>query len=757
MKMPKQMLDDNNIILGNGILNSEISSFFNNKDYFLCLDNTVFRLHYDYLKKLIDNAKGYLVIEADEANKDQEHVSLIHEMLFEHKADRHSTLICLGGGLIGDLGGYAAATYMRGINLIQIPTTLLACVDSCLGGKVAINQFGIKNIIGTFFQPKKVIVDPIFLTTLTTRLFKEGLVELIKHGLLQDKTILAKLAEIANIEDLRDNEILLLELIEQSMIVKLNVIEQDLYDNNYRQQLNLGHSVAHCLELDANNDYLHGECVAIGILLSLTLEDNYLENRAFVEAKKLFEKFECHKELVKIDFTKLNYDKKKQTTMITEVILNDIGKVEFKKYEIAKLQEIYENNYVELKKKVKTSATCFVFKPTTLKGEVCLPPSKSYLHRYLIGAALSKKLVKLTNVTSLCDDVKVTIAALEKYNVSIKYENDCLFVDGRNFVKQDKVKLDLNESASSLRILLPLLIQHTNELELDGKPSLARRSLATYFELFKENEINYHLESELNLPLTIKGNFNNNVYEITDLTSSQFISGLLFMLPLLDIDTTIKLKKTPPSLPYLKMTLKVLADFKVKVDYNEDYTFFTIKRKQSYLANDNYEIEIDYSAYNFMRIANELGNEIILPETRKTEQNDAYLIDYLTKSNVLDLTNLPDCLPIASLYLIKNGGQFTNIERLKDKESNRIEATTAILEQMKISYELTNSCLKVNKGELSGGAFETYNDHRLAMTLIIASTKANGNVLIKEIKSINKSFPTFIDEYLKLGGIYDEK
>ncbi|MDF9867632.1 3-dehydroquinate synthetase/5-enolpyruvylshikimate-3-phosphate synthase [Bacilli bacterium PM5-3] len=756
--MASDIFKENNIKFKNDTINNEISSFLDNKNYFLCIDKNVYQKHYNYLKPLIENCLDIIIIEALEENKNQEHVDLIHKMLFDNMADRNSNLICIGGGLIGDLAGFAGATYMRGLNLIHVPTTLLACVDSCIGSKVAINKFQIKNLVGTFYPANYVLIDSTFLTTLSTRLFKEGLVELIKHGLLNDESILICLNQINSLEELRNDTELLIKLIKKSMKIKLDIVEKDYYDSKYRHQLNLGHSIAHCIELADNNDYLHGECVAIGILLALTLDNNYLNNNAYIYAKELFEKFECIKPFVDIDFSKLKYDKKKNKTVINEVILKDISNVSFKEFEINKLIDIYQKNYQTLKENIKVSPNQFIFYPTTLNGKLVLPPSKSYLHRYIIAASLTSTITVISNVTSLCDDVKVTIEAMKKYNVDFIYKDNKLIIDSRYFSMKNETFIDMKDSASSLRILLPLLINFTDNLNINGSKSLAKRPLTTYFNIFDENEIKYSLKSNDNLPLTINGLFKNNHFKIDELTSSQFISGLLFLLPMLDFNSTITLAQKPQSLNYIKMTIKVLNDFNIKIEHNENYDEFKILGNQKYLSKNNYNIENDYSALNFFEVANFLGNNIHLPSiNNKTLQGDACLSALLNNNEPIDISNIPDSAPILALSMLENGGTLTNINRLKYKESNRIESIIDYLNKMGINYVLANDYLTIEKGEIIGGKFNTFNDHRIAITLIIASTKANSPVVLDEIKSINKSFPTFIEQYLNLGGFYDEK
>ena len=176
--------------------------------------------------------------------------------------NRKSQVIALGGGVTGDMAGFAAATYMRGIDFINLPTTVLAQVDSSVGGKTAIDLGPIKNIVGAFWQPKTVLIDPNVLETLDPRQIHAGLVEALKMGLLFDENLVA---------DFEQEQLDFVKIIARSIDLKRIVVEQDEKESNLRKSLNFGHTIGHGIEGSfENHDYLHGECVAIGMLYFLT-------------------------------------------------------------------------------------------------------------------------------------------------------------------------------------------------------------------------------------------------------------------------------------------------------------------------------------------------------------------------------------------------------------------------------------------------------------------------------------------------------
>jgi 3-dehydroquinate synthase len=225
-----------------------------------------------YLQPLIQSltGAGYTVgsveIPDGEEYKSLEQASRIYDRLVEGKYDRKSSLIALGGGVIGDLTGFVAATYMRGIGLVQIPTTLLAQVDSSIGGKVAVNHPSGKNLIGSFYQPSLVITDVDTLKTLPERELSSGMAEVIKHGIILDENyfrlILAELAMIRQVEPGT-----MIWVVTGSCQIKAGVVEQDEKEAGLRAILNFGHTVGHALESSTNYcRFKHGEAIAIGML-----------------------------------------------------------------------------------------------------------------------------------------------------------------------------------------------------------------------------------------------------------------------------------------------------------------------------------------------------------------------------------------------------------------------------------------------------------------------------------------------------------
>lgn len=236
---------------------------------------TLMKLYYDKLEESLSSA-GFqifppLVIADGEKLKSLESLGYCYDQLVKHRADRSSLLLTLGGGVITDLGGVVAATYMRGISLAHLPTSLLAQVDAAIGGKAAVNHTRAKNVIGCFYQSRLVLVDPLVLGTLSQRHYLNGLAEVIKIGLVSNPKLFRSIEK--NIDALVERrKAELHRLIMLAIRQKIKITARDPYEQGVRKILNLGHTFAHALEAYGKYDsLLHGEAVALGMLVALKL------------------------------------------------------------------------------------------------------------------------------------------------------------------------------------------------------------------------------------------------------------------------------------------------------------------------------------------------------------------------------------------------------------------------------------------------------------------------------------------------------
>ena len=270
-----------------------------------------------------------------EATKSFDYYRQLLGHMLENNFTRNDCVIAVGGGVMGDLAGFAAATYMRSIDFYNIPTTLLSQVDSSIGGKVAIDFGGIKNSVGAFYQPKAVIIDPDVLFTLSDRQFSAGLAESIKMAATCNAGLFEFIEKSKNIKDDIDT------VIEGSLKIKRDVVEQDPNEKDLRKVLNFGHTVGHAIESHAKGGLLHGECVALG-MLPMCSDEVRCRILNLIKKYNLPSDYNCPTdELIPY----IIHDKKASSGMINTVFVERIGSFEFRKMTANEIKErIVANN-----------------------------------------------------------------------------------------------------------------------------------------------------------------------------------------------------------------------------------------------------------------------------------------------------------------------------------------------------------------------------------------------------------------------------
>lgn len=269
---------------------------------------------YSLYKKILSfDKKDLFVINDGEKEKNFKNYHKILNFCSKKELTRDSYIVAIGGGVVGDIAGFVAATYMRGINLIHIPTTLLACVDSSVGGKTAINTCFGKNIVGSFYQPSCVIINPNFLKTLDLKNIKCGLGEIVKYGLIEKSCLLNEELNIINLLGENYKQIfnydlkILTRLIEYCIKLKVSVVQKDEKECNLRRILNFGHTFGHAVEIVTKfRKYSHGECVVEGIRFAFDLakKNNLIEDNYYFVVLDLLEKFDFVK-IPQFDIKKL--------------------------------------------------------------------------------------------------------------------------------------------------------------------------------------------------------------------------------------------------------------------------------------------------------------------------------------------------------------------------------------------------------------------------------------------------------------------
>lgn len=333
--MTKINMPDYDIVVGHHEMDkieSYVKDFYHFDQVFILTDDHVFALYEEKIQSWFNSfdVKVCVIPHGETSKSYQVYLSAIEDLI-KQGIKRQHLLIALGGGVVGDLAGFIASTLYRGVPFMQIPTSLLAMVDSSIGGKVGIDLDLGKNLIGSFYQPKKVIIDPMFLSTLPLEEYQNGMAEMIKSGLIGDKDLYHYFMEHTTVTE---KEII------QTIQVKRNVVLIDPYDKKERMFLNFGHSYGHAIEKKtAYKKYKHGQAISYGMLIALQkgISLNITPSYLYEEVKQILLKNSLVKEplLESIDFEdELKYDKKNMADGYHFILIENVGKAVIKKIKI---------------------------------------------------------------------------------------------------------------------------------------------------------------------------------------------------------------------------------------------------------------------------------------------------------------------------------------------------------------------------------------------------------------------------------------
>ena len=413
-----------------------------------------------------------------------------------------------------------------------------------------------------------------------------------------------------------------------------------------------------------------------------------------------------------------------------------------------------------------------VIEPNRLEGCVHIPPSKSMAHRAIICASLARGKSTITHI-EYSKDIQATISAMKALGTMIFEYDDYLEIDGTTTFMKNKCDIDCCESGSTLRFMIPISIVCESMIHFSGEGRLGQRPLDIYYKIFDEQHIAY-LYKEDCLDLYIQGQLQPGVFHIPGNISSQFISGLLFALPLLDGNSKIIITTPLESKGYVDLTIQMLNQFGISV-INHDYQELIIKGQQCYRPCQ-YEVESDFSQAAFYLVAGALNNHVVMQGLNLSSyQGDKEAIDilemmgcqlicndngYQIVSQQLHGTNIdgsqcPDIIPVISLAcaLAKGTSTIYNVGRLRMKECDRLTATVETINRLGGEAIEKEDAIVINGVEcLQGGNVCSYNDHRMAMMEAIASTICKDSVVIDNERCVEKSYPNFWKDFQSLGG-----
>lgn len=714
--------------IGEGILQTELPRFCAHYEggKILIADEALAELYAEELAKLL--GADLLLIPGGEKAKTLEGASALLEELFKRGVERGTLVLALGGGATTDLVAFVASIYMRGLPLILLPTTLLAMVDAAIGGKTAVDTSFGKNLIGSFYEPDAIFADLNTLKTLSEKDRLNGQSEIIKMGLIYDRTIL-------------DDA----DPIEKAAAAKMEIVSLDPHDHGLRHILNFGHTIGHALEAVSEYEMAHGEAVALGCLAEshLSMRLGYLSERDFDRIQSLHGPLKLPQGYTRTKFlAALAHDKKKRSGQNRFVLIDQIGHAmsfdgaycrAISAEELAPTLDWMENRPIQI------------------------PGSKSYTNRALILAALTKGAVELKNPL-YCDDTEAMIDCLRSLGLQIETLSDRIIVhDDISCIENRLHRLFARDSGTTLRFMLALLCIVPGTKILGGNRRLLERPIEELIDALRRlgAEIEWCEEGLKICSSTLRG----GSVSLRGDVSSQFVSALLMIAPLLPEGLTVQLTTAPISKPYIDMTLESMRSFGVFTHGN-----YTIA-PQSYQKNELL-IEGDYSsAAYFFAIAvltkTAVTIENLNPDSLQADRKFLTLLEQMGnrvhygKNRVtlegmgpkpLDVA-MEDCpdqvMTMAVLAAFANGSTtITGIQSLRGKESDRVEALRDELGKMGIQTEETQNSLTIHGAVPRAAKINTYNDHRIAMAFAVAKMKLP-QLEICDPEVVKKTFPTF--------------
>ena len=425
--------------------------------------------------------------------------------------------------------------------------------------------------------------------------------------------------------------------------------------------------------------------------------------------------------------------------------------------------------------------------PTKLKGTVVAPSSKSMGHREIICAGLAAGTSIIDNI-SMSKDIEATMRCLKAINVAVDEipsmieGRKALQISGTGHPMAAADSVDCGESGSTLRFFMPLGANLNCPLTFTGHGKLVSRPLQAYYDIFDEKFIQYFNDNGC-LPVTVNGHLTPGTYKLPGDVSSQFVSGLLFALPLLNGDSIIEITSPLESSAYVDMTINCLAKYGVQIE-NEGglHHRYLVKGKQRYQAQDS-QVEGDWSQAAFWTVGGSLGDGITCQGVNVNSlQGDQAVVDIMermgavikqdansvtvnggaTKATVIDAANCPDIIPVLTVLAAVSEGttKIINAGRLRIKECDRLAAMTSELNKMgaQITEEPEGLTIVGKPQGLVGGVqVDAWNDHRIAMSLAIAAQKCAAPIILTGAESVAKSYPTFWEDYKSVGGLVEEE
>jgi len=705
-----------------------------------------------------------ILVEPGEQLKALVSIEQLAGRVLERCATKPLTLVAAGGGSVGDAVGFLASVLWRGVNLWHIPTTLLAMIDSAHGGKTAVNLPNAKNQLGTFhFSERTFLVDEI-LRNLPLRIRRDGLSELLKVFLLSDRVFfetLPSFEELAN-RPFAEIEERFLPLIEKAIMVKLDIVRTDPFEREgVRAYLNLGHTLGHALE--RTMDLSHGASIAWGLAATVECSRRFgMTNKEadsiLCQLYPLLEPIpdEIDREAV---YAALRLDKKTQNNKLRSVILE---KIRHPKLTERLTIDDWLDALEQIQNRVR-SRPVHVYLKTPAAASIALDASKSEMNRALIIAALRSGATSIEGVSG-ADDVRNLYRALVEMGFAVTET-----ASGYRSVRDQDIRIPerarvnhCGQGGTTFRFLHADAASLPREPILHAAPDLLRRPHEPLIDALKAAgaEISPYSSGDGTGYRIAGWNAIPGGFSVDASLSSQFVSALALLAAGSESPFTIRLQGEIVSEPYLEMTLAMLERAGGEVLYQNGIIALNPSPRLSLPLE--LRIAPDASSAAVWHVARSFGHPVEIASGGETLQPDARIDEFLRMIEEADseaeisLTSAPDLLPVLTVAAIRKGRRirFTGIERLKHKESDRLDGFADSLRAIGIPI------LRIDDAFVTPGAeeialkpdivFNTHGDHRIVMAGVLLSMIL-GSVALDNPWAVTKSYPSFWNDAREAG------
>ncbi len=727
---------------------------------------------------ILDQLPHPILVKPGEGLKALASIGRLAEEVLARRASRPLILVAVGGGSVGDAVAFLASILWRGVGLWHIPTNLIAMVDSVHGGKTAVNLGEAKNQLGSFYAAQRVFIVDELLSSLPSPLQKEGMAELLKALWLGDVRLFEHISpddiERLAFSPMSEVQEQLSQLLEKAVDIKLQIVRQDPYERSgIRTVLNLGHTLAHALELTVG--LRHGLAVAWGMVASLEF------SREFGMDKETFDllRRQIHPLLHPLPFlpeehlllSALARDKKQEGNALRSVLLQDVARPLITEsisprewlFALGKSRSWFKAETVRISLREP--------RPVCIEIEA----SKSELNRALLLGAVRPGRTKVVG-RSIADDVLNLLSCLRSMGIHIQDTADGYLIDhSKQSTGEDRQHeahmLHCGEGGTTLRFLLAFSALGRNEPRLYADPVLLERPQEPLIKALERAGATVRPFSDAHGDgLSLRGwDKTPESFEVDTSDSSQFASALSMITAGLDRPCTLRLLGNMVSESYLRMTLDMLEKAGVDVIRNDNLIAFNPTSRLR--ENVTFTIARDESSAAVWQVAKYLGHPLVLKGDSDPLQPDSdslqpdsrigELLERISAGNSdetalrIDVSDTPDLLPVLAVAALHAGRtvSFTGAAHIRGKESDRLDDFAATLSALGVAVETDEDSLLItpaNSKLKSNVLFETHNDHRRVMAGLLLSM-LTGELPIDSICSIRKSYPAFWDDARRAG------